>query len=312
MNHKTKIIFMGTPEIATYALKALINAGYNVVSVITQPDRLVGRKRVLEETPVKKLAKQLNIKILQPEKIIDIYDELKKIDFDLFVTCAYGQFIPTKILDIPIYGCINAHGSILPKYRGGAPIQWSLINDEKITGVTLMKTIKQMDAGDVFIAYSVSINEDDNRETMFKKVGKAIYLILFNELNKIISGILKPIKQKEADVTFAPNISKENEKIDINLSAKKIKCWVNGLYNDPTGYLFYDNLKIKLFDIKITNICSLSKPGCINDVSKEGIRISTLDYDILLIDFQIEGKKRQKIKDFISGNRLFKIDNCFY
>lgn len=312
MNHKIKIIFMGTPEIATYALKALINAGYNIVAIITQPDRLVGRKRLLEETPVKKIAKKLNINILQPEKIIDIYDDLKNTDFDMFVTCAYGQFIPTKILDIPRLGCINAHGSILPKYRGGAPIQWSLINGEQLTGVTLMKTIKKMDAGDVFIAYSLTINKDDNKETMFKKIGKAIYLILVNELHKIINGELKPITQKESEATFAPNISKENEKIDINQSSNRIKCWIAGLYNDPTGYLFYNNLKIKFFEIKITNVYSINKPGCINDISKDGIRISTLDYDILLTDFQIEGKKRQKIADFISGNRFFKINNYFY
>lgn len=312
-NKKIKVVFMGTPEIAINALKGLINRGFNVVAVVTQPDRPIGRKKIIEQTPIKKEALKLNIKIFQPEKIIDIRTELEKLKPDLFVTCAYGQFLPSSILNIPKIGCINAHASLLPKYRGGAPIHWALINGEKYTGVTLMKTIKEMDAGDMYISYRFSIDEDDNLKTLFKKVGKCIYLIIFNELENIINNKLSPIKQINDNATFAYNIEKDKEKINVNDFAINIRNLVRGLYENPSSYLIYEekNIKVKIYEIILTNEICYEEPGFIKEISKNGIKISTKDFYILIIDFKIEGKNRQNIKDFYLGNRIFKINKKF-
>lgn len=312
-NKEIKVVFMGTPEIATNALKALINKGFNVVAIVTQPDKPVGRKKIVEPTPVKKDALKLKLKIFQPKKIIDIKLELEKLKPDLFVTCAYGQFLPSSILNIPKIGCINAHASLLPKYRGGAPIHWALINGEQYTGVTLMKTIREMDAGDMYISYKFSIDENDNLKTLFKKIGKCIYLIIFNELEKIINNELIPIKQINENATFAYNIEKDKEKLELNNLAIDIKNMVRGLYENPSCYIIYDenNTKIKIYEILITNEICYEKPGFIKDISKNGIKVATKDFYILIIDFKIEGKNRQHIKNFYSGNRIFKIGKNF-
>lgn len=311
--NKIKVVFMGTPEIARNALKALVNKGFDVVGVVTQPDKPVGRKKIIPPTPVKQDAIKLGIKVFQPEKMSDIKLDLENLNADLFVTCAFGKILPESILNIPKIGCINAHASLLPKYRGGAPIHWALINGEKYTGVTLMKTIKEMDAGDMYISYKFSINENDNLETLFKKVGKCIYLIIFNELENIINNNLKPIKQINGNATFAYNLNKDKEKIELNNSANNIKNWVRGLYEKPSGYFVYEenNVKVKIYEVIVTNEISYEEPGFIKDISKNGIKVSTKDFYILIVDFKIEGKNRQKIKDFYSGNRIFKISKKF-
>lgn len=308
---KEKVIFMGTPSIATSALKALINKGYQVVAIITQPDKPVGRKKVIEYSPVKKIALEQNIKLFQPNKIIEIYDELKEIDFDLFVTCAYGQFIPNKILDLAKYGCINAHASLLPKYRGGAPIHWAIINGEQKTGVTLMKTIKEMDAGDMFISYSLNIEENDNLKTLFKKMEKVIYLIIYYELENILNGKLKPIKQDEKLATKGLNITKEQEIISFNDKAINVVNWVKGLYENPCATVIYNNIKIKLYEVVKTDIISTLQPNTIVDITKNGIQVATKDFDVLIKEFKIEGKNRIHIKDFYMGNRLFENNKKF-
>lgn len=310
--NKVNVVFMGTPQIATAALKALINKNYNVIAIVTQPDKELGRKKNIIFSPVKELAKKLNIKLFQPEKIADIKNELINLKPDLFVTCAYGQFIPNSILEIPKYGCINTHASLLPRHRGGAPIHWSIIKGDTLTGVTLMKTIKQMDAGDIFISYSVSISEMDNLKTLFNKIEKVIYLIIYNELHKIIFGKLPPIKQNESLVTFAYNISRTDEKINLNDYSHNINNWVRGLYESPCGYLMFGNLKVKIFSIKITKTLSNVLPGMIVNIDKNGIEVATKDKNILIEEFQIEGKKRINIKNYISGNKLFKIGSFFH
>lgn len=312
-NNRIKVVFMGTPEIANNALKALINKGFNVVAVVTQPDRPIGRKKKIEASPIKKSAIKLNLKIFQPEKIITIKKELEELKPDLFVTCAYGQFLPTSILNIPRIGCINAHASLLPKYRGGAPIHWALINGEKYTGVTLMRTIKEMDAGDMYISYRFSIDENDNLKSLFLKMGKCIYLIIFNELENIIAKKLKPIKQINDEATFAYNIERSMEKIIINDLSFNIRNLVRGLYENPSCYLVYEenNLKVKIYEIVTTNEICYEEPGVIKDISKDGIKVSTKDFYILITDLKIEGKNRQNIKDFYSGNRILKINKKF-
>lgn len=310
---KINVVFMGTPEIATYALKALFNKGFNIVGIVTQPDKPIGRKKQIKYSPIKKCGINLGIKIFQPNKIVDIKSDLIQLNPHLFVTCAYGQFIPQKILDIPKYGCINAHASLLPKNRGGAPIHWSLINGENETGVTLMKTENKMDAGDMYISYKFPIKQEDNLETLFSKIGKCIYLIIFNELENILTSKLKPIKQRDDLVSFAYNISKDQEKINIDDTSENINNWVRGLYNNPCGYFVYQekNIKVKIYNIILTKEKSVESPGFIKEISKEGIKVATKDFYILITDFKIEGKTKQNIKDFYFGNRLFKINKMF-
>lgn len=308
-----KIVFMGTPSIAVSALKALINRGYYIVAVICQPDRPSGRKQEIQFSPVKEFAIKYNLNLFQPNRISDIYNQLSEMKFDAIVTCAYGQFIPDKILNLPRFGCINAHASLLPKYRGGAPIHWALINGENETGVTLMKTIKQMDAGDCFISYKISILDNDNLKTLWKKIEKTIYLILYHELENILNGRLKPIPQNESLATKALNITKDMEKISMKNKANDIVNWVRGLYEYPCAYIVYENgTKVKLYNVENTNVKSIKEPGIIESIDKTGIVINTLDYNISIKEFKIEGKNRINIKDFYSGNKIFKKDKRFF
>lgn len=308
---KISVVFMGTPEIGSYALKALLdNDIFEVKAVVCQPDKVSGRKKEIQFSHVKQMALQSHITVYQPNKLGEISNELEKISPDLFVTCAYGKFIPEKILSIPKYGCINAHASILPKYRGGAPIHWSIINGEISTGVTLMKTIKEMDAGDYFIDYKIMIEESDNTSTLFKKMNDVVYKIIYEQLENIINGNLKPIKQDESKVSFALNIKREQEKLDLSLNANSFKNWVRGLADNPGGYLIYKNKSVKIFLCEVTNTPSNGEIGKIVAVKKDGIYVNTSDFVVKIVEFQIEGKSRINIRNF-SSNSFFVIGERF-
>lgn len=302
-----KIVFMGTPEIATYALNALLDKPYDVVAVVCQPDKPIGRKKEIIFSSVKKLAIEKNIKFFQPNKIKEIENDLKALNPFAFVTCAFGQFIPDSILSIPEFGCINIHASLLPKYRGGAPIHWAVINGEKETGVCLMKTIKQMDAGDVYCSKKVKIEENDTTSTLFKKMNTLVYDIVSHDLEKVFNLEYPPIKQDESKVSFAYNISKEDEKINFDKKAVEIVNLIRGLSETPGAYCFVNDKKMKLFKAISTNNKSNNIPGTINLVSKEGILIATKDFDILVKEIQIEGKNRQEVKNILNGNSEVKI-----
>lgn len=308
---KISVVFMGTPEIGSYALKALLdNKAFAVKAVVCQPDKISGRKREVEFSHVKKMALENNLDIYQPSKLGEIFDELVKISPDLFVTCAYGKFIPERILEIPKFGCINAHASILPKYRGGAPIHWAIINGEISTGVTLMKTIKEMDAGDYFIDYKIMIDESDNTSKLFKKMNNVVYRIINEQLENIVNGKLKPIKQDDSQASFAPNIKRDQEKLDLSLNANRFKNWVRGLADKPGGYLIYKNKSIKIFSCEATNIISKGGIGEIVAIRKDGIYVNTSDFVVKIIEFQIEGKSRINIRNF-SSNSFFVIGERF-
>lgn len=306
-----KIVFMGTPNIATYALKALLDMGFDVDAIITQPDKPVGRKKDIVFSDVKKFALNKNIKIFQPTKIIEIINDLKEIEPFAFVTCAYGQFIPESILQIPKFGCINIHASLLPKYRGGAPIQWSIINGETETGVCLMKTIKQMDAGPVYSYRKINIDENETSTSLFNKMNNLVYEIVFQDIIKVFDGEILEKNQDESLVSFAYNITKENEKISFNQEAKKIKNWVNGLSDYPGAYSIINEKKIKFFLPTILETQSNTKAGTIIDINKNGLFVSTKDFNICFKEIQIEGKKRQKVSEILNGNKLL-LKNSFF
>ena len=223
-----KVIFMGTPDFAVPVLQKLIE-NTQVVLVVTQPDKLVGRKQILTPTPIKKVALEYNIPVFQPQKIRSDYDTIVNSNADIVITCAYGQIIPKAILDYPRLGCINVHASLLPKYRGGAPIHWCLINGEEKTGITIMYMAEKMDNGDIISQEEYTISATDNVGTLHEKLSKIGANLLISTLPSIIEGTNKRIKQVESEVTFAYNIKREEEKLDFKKTGKELVNQIRGL-----------------------------------------------------------------------------------
>ena len=297
---KLRIVYMGTPEFSVEPLKRL-NEIYDVVMVVTQPDKKIGRKQEIMFSPVKKYAIENNIEVFQPVKIREDYKEVLDKNPDVIITCAYGQIIPKEILDYPRYRCINIHASLLPKYRGGAPIHHSIINGDEYTGISIMYMDEKMDSGDVLYQKAIRIEDNDNVGTMFEKLSALGADMIIDSLPKIISGEIKPIKQNESEVTYAFNISKEDEKIDFNNSSKDIFNKIRGLNPFPVGYSLLDGKRVKIFSSKIGNSNKEGQFGEIINVYKDGIGIKTKDGEIILLEIQIEGKKRTSVKDYLNG-----------
>lgn len=303
---KLRVVFMGTPIFAKIVLEKLIKE-YNVVLVVSQPDKQKDRKGNLIETPTKKIALENNIDVYQPEKIRKEYEYVLSYKPDIIVTCAYGQIIPNEILDYPKYGCINVHGSLLPKYRGGAPIHWAIINGETETGITIMYMSEKMDAGDIISQESITIENEDTLDSLYLKMANLGRDLLIKTLPSIIEGSNNRIKQDESLVTFGFNISKENEKIDFNNNAIDVINKIKGLSSVPGAYTYIDNKRLKIYMAKVLDIPSNGIIGKITNVDKEGIRVSCKDLQILITDIKLEGKKRCLVKEFVNG-----IDNKDY
>ena len=228
----TSIIFMGTPDFSVPILSMLRDEGYNVIAVVTQPDRPVGRKRVLTPPPVKVEAEKLGISVIQPEKLTGSaeLDEIISLNADLIITAAFGQLLPNELLDAPALGCINVHASLLPTYRGGAPIHKAVMDGETETGVTIMYMVEKLDAGDIISQVSVPINETDDTGTLFDALSKAGVELLKNTLPSILNETNERIVQDESLVTFARNISREEERIDWKKGGKQIYDKIRGLH----------------------------------------------------------------------------------
>ena len=251
--NKLDIIFMGTPDFAVPILQALID-NYNVVLVVSQPDRLKDRKKNIIPTPCKKLAMDNNIEVYQPNKIKDEYDKILNTKCDIIITCAYGQIIPDVILNYPKYGCINVHGSLLPKYRGGAPIHWAIINGEKETGITIMYMDTHMDSGDIISQRSIKIEEDDNLDSLYSKMSLLGRDLLIDTLPLLIDGKCDRIKQDEKLVSFGLNIKKEEEKIDFNKNAIEVNNLIRGLSSVPGAFCYLDDKRLKIYKAIILDI----------------------------------------------------------
>ena len=297
-----RIIFMGTPSISSKVLEGLILDGYKIIAVIAQPDRPVGRKKILEPVPTKVVAEKYNIPVYQPEKIRKEYDFVKELNPDLILTLAYGQIVPQGLLDIPKLGCINLHGSSLPKYRGAAPIQYALINNEKKTGMTLMKMVKEMDAGEMYATEEVEIADEDNATSLFEKMGDAALKLILRVLPDYLDGKLPGVPQDESQVTFAPSIKPEEEKIDLIKSKEEIFGLVRGLSEVPGAYLYFDELKLKIYRAQIVSDEIIGEIGEIVKADKFGLHLQTNNGIIALLDLQLEGKKRMDYKSFINGH----------
>ncbi|MCC4439441.1 methionyl-tRNA formyltransferase [Limosilactobacillus reuteri] len=303
----TSVVFMGTPEFAVPILQSLIdNPEYNIQAVLTQPDHHIGRKRTLHQSPVKELAEQYNIEVLQPAKLSKSPEMEKIINLqpDLMITAAYGQFLPTKLLAAAKIAAINVHGSLLPKYRGGAPIQYSIINDDKETGVSIMYMVKKMDAGDIISQRSIPIEDTDDSGTMFKKLSLLGRDLLLETLPKLISGDVNPVAQDPDKVVFSPNITSEQEQIDFRLPARLIDAKVRGLRPAPLGNMIIDGLRTKIYDVTPLEEKTDLEPGKVVRVTKHQLVIAAGDGTTYQINkLKPAGKKAMDITSYLNGHK---------
>ena len=306
---KKKIVFMGTPKFAVPILEMLIE-NFGVDLVITQPDKKVGRKKVLTAPPVKVIAEEKGIKVLQPEKISNdenVLSELKELNPDIIITAAYGQLVPETILEIPKYKCINVHGSLLPKLRGGAPIQYSILEDHRKTGITIMYMVKKLDAGDMISKVEVDILDSDNYESLHDKLSIAGRDLLKETLPNIFTGNIAPEKQDDSLATFARNILREDEKIDWNKSAGQIFNQIRALDPTPGAFTYLDENILKIWNSEVVELeenYSAEKAGTIIKQDKKYIYILCGKNTVLKVkELQISGKKRMPVVNFLSNKK---------
>lgn len=315
------IIFMGTPDFAKESLEAIYNAGHNIIAVVTNPDRPKGRGMKMIASPVKEFCMQQNIPVLQPEKIREIKDTLVQLNPDLFCVVAYGKILPKDILDIPKLGSINVHGSLLPKYRGAAPIQWAVLNGDKTTGITTMYMDEGMDTGDIILKQEVEIGENETTGELWKRLSKIGSELLTETVDKIEKGIAPRTKQGK-DFTLAPMLKKEISKIDWeNKTAQEIKNLIRGLNPIMGAYTTYNNKKIKIwkadkietqkfmeehpeFKNHIDRFTTMVGGTIIFSDEKKGLYVKAKDGILLIQEVQAENSRKMNIQDFLRGNPL--------
>ncbi len=295
-----KAIFMGTPVFSAPILEALIEK-YQVVAVITQPDKKIGRKQEVQYTPVKEVAVKHNIKVYQPVKIKEDYDFLKDIDFDIIITAAYGQIIPKQILEMPRLGCINVHGSLLPKLRGGAPIHRSILNGYSETGITIMYMAEKMDSGDMISKRVVKIEDEDTVGTLHDKLSLAGKELLLETLPSIIDGTNKREVQNEDEVTYAWNLKREEELLDFSKTTREVYNHIRAFNPWPTAYAIIDGKSLKFFSVKEVTCDSNAKYGEVIEKDKDYFRVKTSNGALDVYEVQYEGKKKMDTKSFLNG-----------
>ena len=299
-----KIVFMGTPAFSVPILEALVESAYEVIAVVTQPDRPVGRKKVLTPTPVKEAALRHRIEVLQPEKISGSpeMEKIMEMNPDLIVTAAFGQFLPTKLLNVPRLGAINVHASLLPKYRGGAPVHYALINGETETGVSIMYMEKKMDAGDIISQKSLPITRADDVGTLFDRLSILGRDLLMETIPHIIDGTIDPIKQEEEKVTFSPNITREQEVLDWHKEAAAIDHQVRGMRPFPGAYTFLEGERLKIWAVTPLSNQTDQAPGTMIDIQKDCILVACGNHTVVQLDeVQPAGKTRMSAAAFVSG-----------
>ncbi len=303
----TSVVFMGTPQFAVPILQALIDdPAYTVKAVLTQPDRRVGRKHQLTASPVKQLAQQYDLPVLQPAKLAKSaeLDQLVDLAPDLMITAAYGQFLPTKLLNAARVAAINVHGSLLPKYRGGAPIQYAVMNGDAETGVSIMYMVKQMDAGDVLAQRRVPITAEDDAGTMFAKLSLIGRDLLMATLPKLLAGEIEATPQDESKVVFSPNISTAQEWIDYRLPARLIDAKVRGLRPKPLANLVLDGVVTKLLDVTPLDEHTDLAPGQVVRVEKHALILAAGEGTTYRINrLKPAGKPAMEITAYLNGHQ---------
>lgn len=305
---KDRVLFMGTPDFAVPSLKALIeDPNYEVIGVVTQPDRPFGRKKELRMSPVKEVALAYEIPVYQPEQIKSTcaVDELMKLHYDWLITAAYGQIIPESVLKHAHYQAVNVHGSLLPKYRGGAPVQYAIRLGDKETGVTIMEMISQMDAGKIYTQVTTPISKTDTTGSVLERLSHLGAKALIEALPKIKDGTYPGIHQDESQVTFAPNIKREEEQIHWNHTAEEIDCLIRSLYPAPGAYTYLNEDRLKIWQAHAIDEITEQLPGTIIYCEEEQLWVAAGSGSVLsIVELQLAGKKRQSVAAFLKGNHI--------
>ena len=305
------IIFMGTPDFSVPVLQTLIDSPYKIVAVVTQPDRPVGRKKIMTPPPVKRLAEEGNLVVLQPEKVRrpEAVEEVLSYQPDLLVTCAYGQILPESLLNAPKYGAINVHASLLPEYRGAAPIHKSIMDGKSETGITIMYMVKALDAGDILTQTKVPIEIKDTVGTLHDKLAEAGARLLIETIPDLIEGKVTPVPQDESKVTYVSTLSREDEKINWNQPGESIYNHIRGMDPFPAAFTVYQKKPLKLWKALMVDGEGHGAPGTVLKTEVDGFIVKTGDKTgIKVIECQPSGKKRMAASDFLRGAAMNKGD----
>ena len=301
-----RVIFMGTPDFAVGALEEIIKAGHEVVLVVTQPDKPKGRGKAMQYTPVKECALAHGIEVFQPVKVKEPenIEVLRKHQPDIIIVAAFGQIVPKSILDMPKYGCINIHASLLPKYRGAAPIQWAVINGEDVTGVTIMRMNEGIDTGDMIAKKTVRLAEDETGGSLFDKLAQVGAQLCVETMDIIEAGKAEYMPQNNEEATHTSMIRKELGLIDWNKSAVEIERLIRGLNQWPSAYTNLSGKTFKIWKAKVVSEENTYEPGCICRIDKAGMYVQTGKGILLLTEVQMEGKKRMDADAFLRGYQI--------
>ena len=302
---------MGTPDFAVGTLKELIDNQYDVVAVVTQPDKPKGRSKELVFSPVKEEAVKNNIQVLQPERARDeaFVEELRKYNADVFVVVAFGQLLPKSIIDMPRLGCINVHASLLPKYRGASPIQWAVIDGCEYSGVTTMKMDEGLDTGDILLVDKVKLDKKETGGSLFDRLSDVGAQLLVKTLEGLEAGTITPVKQDDSESTYVKMLHKSFGKMDFNKSAAELERLIRGLNPWPSAFTYIDSKMLKIWDADVAdNISEVQteevKPGQIVTVGKNSFTIACGQGYLVVNEVQLEGKKRMDSGSFLRGNQL--------
>ena len=308
---KAKVLFMGTASFSKAVLESLIENDYQIIGVVTQPDRVVGRKKVLTYPDVKQVALDHDIPVFQPENIKKDYAEIVKLDPDIVITAAYGQIIPEVILEMAPLKAINVHASLLPQYRGGAPVHQAIIDGNTQTGVTIMYMVKKMDAGNIISQQVVPIGENETTGELYDRLSGVGAELLIETLPAILAKTNDSIVQDESKVTYAPVITREKEYISFDQTCQNIYNLVRGLNPWPGGFARFNGQNIKIWSGHCQMQSFSRKPGEIVAITKNSIGVACLDGVYYIEDIQIPGKKRMLVKDYLNGKSIFNLGDRF-
>ncbi len=300
------IVFMGTPDFAVPSLNAIIEK-YGVKAVLTQPDRPKGRGKSMAMSPIKEVALKHDIPVYQPERLRrepELIEELKAMDLDFIIVVAFGQILSQEVLDIPKYGCINLHGSLLPKYRGAAPIHYAIMKGEKVSGNTTMLMDIGLDTGDMLLKNEVEIEENMTTAELYDILKESGAELLVRTIDGLSKGEITPVKQGESESCYASMLNKEMAKVNWNQGAQEIHNFVRGLYSFPVAHTTYNEVPMKIIETRLTEEKSTKVPGTIIKVDKLGVLVATEDKNILITKVQFPNKKPLAVEEYIKGNSI--------
>jgi methionyl-tRNA formyltransferase len=303
------VVFMGTPDFSVGTLEEIIKAGHTVSAVVTQPDKPKGRGGAVAMSPVKEVALKNGLTVLQPVKASnpEFVEELRGYNPDVIVVVAFGQLLPKAIIDMPKYGCINVHASLLPKYRGASPIQWAVIDDCEYSGVTTMQMNEGLDTGDILLVEKVKLDKKETAGSLFDKLSEVGAKLLVDTLKQKEAGTIKPVVQNDSEATYVKMINKSFGEIDFNLSAKRIECLIRGLNPWPSAYTHLNGKMLKIWDADVCEDEENSTDnavGTVTKVNKNSFVVKCGDGSLIINEVQLEGKKRMDAGSFLRGNGL--------